>query len=374
MAGVSLSYAPLALPSSYRRYMKNEGEISFGSGNTVKLDQDGLLLGIIIRFSGTVVTGATAPVLQPGPAPWNIATPTVSVAGPGTPVLLPGELLNQFAQEINPQYLDKITWLPATPAASTTYPVEFGYYIPICVRDQEFMGEPADHVGSIFTGDGKVSVYIGLRPNVAGTGVWFTVPGNATVSGNWGVYSVKLDTPSPDKDASLLQAISWYHGIQIDLDDPLTAVGQQVWKPTVNTVRTYLRLLTFFRNNAGAGDTSLASAAFTGGMMSTLGAVAAGIINWWDTIPEDVQLAYQQLQHRAITGGVYDLDLSRGGSRDQWLDVSNVTSLTITEQMNAVTLAAAKFQTLMEFLEPSPLAQRWFQTAPASVLKQVTGA
>lgn len=374
MAGVSLSYAPLALPSSYRRYMKNEGEIPFGSGNTVKLDQDGLLLGIIIRFVGNVDTGATAPVLQPGPQPWNIATPTVSVAGPGTPVLLPGELLNQFAQEINPQYTDKITWLPANPAASTNYPVEFGYYIPICVRDDEFMGEPADHVGSIFTGDGKVSVYVGLRPNVAGTGVWFTVPGNATVTGNWYVYSVKLDTPSPDKDASLLQAISWYHGIQIDQDNPLTAVGQQVWKPTVNTVRTYLRLLSFFRNNGGTGDSSLASAAFTGGMMSTIAAVASGIINWWDTIPEDVQLAYQQLQHRATQGGVYDLDLSRGGSRDQWLDVSNLTSLTITEQMNSVSLTAAKWQTVYEFLEPSSLAQRWFQTASASVLKQVTGA
>lgn len=374
MPGPSLSYAPLALPATYRRYVKNEGTIPFGSGNTVKLDQDGLLLGIIIRFSGTVVTGATAPVRQPGPQPWNIAKPILNFSGPGTPIQVPGELLNQYLAELNPQYTDSITWLPATPAASTTYPVEFGYFLPICVRDAEILGEPADHVGSIFTGDGKLSCYVGLTPNTAGTSVWFTVPANATVAGNWEIFSVKLDTPDPSEDASILQAISWYHGLQIDIDQQITANSQQVWKPTVNTIRTYLRFLTFFRNNAAGSDSSLASAAFTGGMMQSLQALAAGIQQWWDTVPENVQLAYQQLQHRATTPGVYDLDLSRGGARDGFLDVSNVTSLTITEAMNTPTLTNAKFQTVFEFLEPSSLAAKWFQRASASVLKQVTGA
>jgi len=382
MAGVSLSYAPLQLPPSYKRYLKTEGSIPYASSNQVALDKDGLLLGVIIRFSGTVTTGATAPVFITGvsgasnsPAPWNIASPALQVAGPGTPIGVPGEIANIFAQLANPLYSDQTTWLPASPAASTVYPVEFGYYLPICVRDDEFYGEPADHVGAIYTGDPSITAYIGLTPNPSALATWFTVPGNGTLAGNWTVTSVKLDAPQPSTDPSLLAAISWYHALQLDMNNPLVAVGQQVWTPTVNTVRTYLRLATFFRNNAGSGDASLASAAFTGGMMATLLARAEGIVTWWDTIAENVQLAYQALAYQGqLTRGVYTLDLQRSGDRSQWFDVSSVTSLTITEAMNAVTLTGAKFQTVYEFLQPSPLAQRWFQQASSSVLKNVQGA
>jgi len=380
--GVSLAYAPLQLPPSYRRYMKTEGQIPYGSSNAIALDKDGLLLGLLIRFLGTVTTGATPPVFITGvqglsnsPAPWNIGSPTLQVAGPGTPIGIPGEVANLMAQIANPLYTDQITWLPGTPLASTVYPVEFGYYLPICVRDDEFYGEPADHVGSIYTGDPSITAYVGVTPTVGAGAEWFTVPANATIAGQWTVTSVKLDVPQPSQDASLLAAISWYHAVQMDMNNPLAGVGQQVWTPTVNTVRTYLRLLTLFRNNAGAGDASKSSAAFTGGMMATLLSRAEGIITWWDTIPENVQLAYQALAYQGqITRGAYVLDLARGGARDQWMDVSSVTSLTITEAMNAVALTNAQYQTVYEFLQPSPLAQRWFQQASAAVLKNLQGA
>ncbi len=376
----SLAYAPLVLPPAYRRYYSNEGTIGYKSANKLQIDQDGLLLGLLVRFEGSLVTGATAPTFANASAPYPYNGPgllSVQVAGPGTPVQLYGEDLDQYVRTLNPQYTDDTAQIPTTFAASTTYPLSFGYYIPICVRDDEFLGPPADHLGAIYTGDGKVKVLVGIGTQDFAT-TWFgATAADATISGEWVVTGVKLAAPDPSDDASLLGAISWYHALEIDTDATIASVGQQTHKPVINTPRAYLRIFDIFRNG-GVTAAGPASAAYTRGMMATLLAKAEGIITWWDTLDEDTVLAIMSQAYRktpGAPGGIYILDLNRSGSRDQWLDVSQLTSLTLIESMVAgTTLTEARYVTFTEYVQPSPLAQRWFNAASPQVLKAVESA
>ena len=79
---MTISYAPLELPPAYRRYIKQEGDIQFGSSNGIGIDRDGLLLGLVLRFVGTVTAGATAPIAIDGNnSPHNILSGINFMAG-----------------------------------------------------------------------------------------------------------------------------------------------------------------------------------------------------------------------------------------------------------------------------------------------------
>lgn len=363
----TLAYAPLELPPAYRRYIKLEGDIPYGSSNGISIDRDGLLLGLVLRFSGTVTAGATAPIAIDGNnSPHNILQNINFLAGGnGNTVSIPGDLMDEFYRNLSHNNTDNVTF--PTPAADTSVAVEFGWYVPIVVRDPEFLfSGPGDLAGAIYTGDGGLTCKLSLTWNTAA--VWYSnfAAAAPTVAGTVNVYSHKLDVPQPQNDPMLLAAISWYHAVQMDTDSAISSVGNIVYQPSVGQTRTYARWFEFWQNNG----------VFTAGMLSTLDVKVQGITEWFSNLPEDVLLA----QQRAINGGTMDpgcyvIDLSASKTRDQWIDVTNVTELKLTAQMTAgQELTNANFRTVAEYLQPSALAQKWIAKASAAVQKEAAAA
>lgn len=363
----SIAYAPLELPPAYRRYIKLEGDIQYGSSNGINIDRDGLLLGLVMRFVGTVTAGATAPVAISGNnSPHNIlANVNFLAGGNGNTVSIPGDLLDEFYRNEVRNNTDDVTF--PVPAADATVDVEFGWYIPIAVRDPEYlMGGPGDLVGAIYTGDGGLTCKLSVTWNTGA--VWYSnfAAAAPTIAGQINVYSHKLAVPQPQNDPMLLAAISWYHAIQMDTDSAIPSVGNIVYQPSVGQTRTYLRWFEFWQNNG----------LFTAAMLSTLDVKVQGITEWFSNLPEDVLLA----QQKAVNGGTMDpgcyvIDLSASKTRDQWIDVTNVTEIRLTAQMTAgQALTNATFRTVAEYVQPSSLAQKWIAKASAAVQKEAAAA
>lgn len=365
---MSVSYVPLELPPAYRRYIKLEGEIGYGSGNGISIDRDGLLVGLMLRFVGTVTAGATAPLAIAGVnAPHNILSSINFLAGGnGTIIGAPGDLVDEFYRNLGYNLTDDVTF--PVPAADAAVNIEFGYYLPIAVRDPEFLfSGPGDMLGSIYTGDGGLTCKLSVVWNNGS--VWYSnfAAAAPVIAGQLNVYSHKLDVPQPQNDPMLLAAISWFHAIQQDTDSGLAAVAPVGYQPSVGQTRTYIRFFEFWKNNTGV---------FTAAMLASLDVKVQGLTDWWNTLPEDVLLA----QQKAINGGTMDpgsyvMDLAASKTRDQWLDVTNVTELKLTAAMTAGTvLTNATFQTVAEYVQPSQLAQKWIVKASAAVQKAAAAA
>lgn len=359
-------YAPLILPPSYKRYEAQEGSRNFLDSNALEVNQDGLLLGLDLTFAGTYTTGATAPTPIVGNgAPHNILASVIfSSGGLGQTFYLPGELLHQYNRVLRNGAATAVVGPPATPAASTAYPISFELYLPICVSDPEVFGELGDLAGAIYCADKSSTVR--LKFNWRTTAAWASANAG-TLTGTMTVKSNKLDTPAPDQDGMLLQAISWYHALMMDNDNALSGVGDQTWQPETQTTRVYMRFLEWFRNNGP--DPGV----FTAGMLSTLTSKVSGLVTWEDALTEQQVLQNQNRRYGVgkLDAGTYVIDMAASKTRDQWLDVSEISELKLIAQMTAGTvLTNATWQTVAEYLQPSQLAAKFVRSASSVVLKE----
>jgi len=355
----ALAYAPINLPKRYPLIKNVEGSLPFAADSTsnpLRIDPSGLLLGLLLTFSGTNTTGATAPVPN-NSSPYGLISGVNISTGGGV-----GQSINVSAYELNvaertrePGYVD-------APIVNVTVSVanelQFDLFVPICVRLGDLYAEWTDILGSIFTGDPTISC--NLRVTWADAGQIFSnqAAAAAVIAGTLTVTSYKLDTPNPDQDPMLLAAISWTH-ILIEERLDLGATQNPYLMPT-NEPRVYLRIWNLYGDGASPNFT------WKNGVLTQWDLNLQDYLHFYQNIPEQVLLAEQlRAYDHALPAGTYVADFARSMYRNQWLPVNNVTLF-----KNAPTFTApgagAQVHVVQESIVPSPLARKWMASAQAA--------
>lgn len=351
-----LSYLPLQLPASYRKIYRVEGTVPYaanGQSNPLRIDPSGLLGGLLLTFSGTLTTGATAPTLGNN-SPYGIVKyfTLSSSGGVGRSINIPGYALNVLERLREPDYQDG----PVQPVvASATNVWTFDLYLSVCVRDGDIYGGWSDLLGAIYTGDPQVTVNFSITWNSEATIITNQGAAAAVLAGSFTVTSSKWDTPTPDADMNLLQAISWTHQMIEEINQSITGSGP-LGLPQLPTYeqRVYLRVMDLVLNNG----------AYTNGVYSSIDSNIQNFIDFEQSIPEQVWLARQRRRYiNPPPAGTYCLDFAAGNSRNLWLPVQNVTLWKVTPTISGVALTAASADRISESMVPSPLARKWVQIA-----------
>jgi hypothetical protein len=350
--GRGVDYAPLSLPRRYPRITHVEGSVAWAASTTsnpLRIDQSGLLLGLLCTASFLVTSGTSVPVKN-STAPYGLIQKVILATGGGVgrSFDLSAYQLNAVERARDADYLDDpVTTLTASTQTTWT----FAFYIPVCVRDGDIYSGYSDYIGAIYTGDPEVTCNFQVVWG-AGTDIFSTVNGAVVNSGTLTVSSFKLDVPTPDRDPMIAAAISWVHMIVQDFVLTPTATGplSGILLPTAEP-RVYLRhCLTMFNN----------------------GAYANGIISFWDlnlqdylhfmeSVPEQVLLEQQLKRYNlALPVGTYVADFAVADVRTQWLPVDKVTLFkSIPTITSGLSLVSARAEVINESLVPSPLARKW---------------
>jgi hypothetical protein len=351
-----LSYLPLQLPASYRKIYRVEGTVPYaanGQSNPLRIDPSGLLGGLLLTFSGTLTTTSTAPTLTNG-SPYSIVKYfTLSTSGGvGRSINIPGYALNVMERLREPDYADG----PVTPTtASSTLNWSFDLYLSVCVRDGDIYGGWSDLLGAIYTGDPQVTCNFSVTWNSESTIISNQTSAAAVLAGSFTVTSSKWDTPTPDADMNLLQAISWTHQLIEEIVQPITGSGP-LGLPQLPTYeqRVYLKICDLVLNNG----------AYTNGVYTSIDSSIQNFIDFEQSIPESVWLARQRRRYINVPpAGTYCLDFAAGNSRSLWLPVQNVTLWKVAPTISTVALTAASVDRISESMVPSPLARKWVQIA-----------
>lgn len=370
------AYVPLILPTAYKRYTRLEGSIPFNSGqtsNALRIDPSGTLLTLLCTFTGTISTPASgaAPV-NDARAPWTlIKRVTISGGGPGKVVSIPGYALHvlEIIREADLSLPAPVFTGPAGGGGGASSAVSFDFVIPICVRDGDLVGQWSDYLGCIWCGDQTMQ----LRMTVdwgSTTDVFTTNAGASTISGTLNVTSMKLDTPSPSADASLLTAISWSHQLIAEAENNLiAAAGPLSAVPDLPTAqpRAYLRVFDLVRNGSPLVPAN--------GIYSTLDAELQDTVDFERNVDEQTWLARQARRYgEALPAGTYVLDFSAGNRRDNWLPVGALTLFRFRPTVaTGVTLTGTVMDRYSEVVVPSSLAAPWMQAASPQVLSAALG-
>lgn len=347
-------YLPIALPKRYPRITHVEGTIAFAKNSTsnpLRIDPSGMLLGLLVTFNGTLVTGATAPVPVNGSPYSAISRVTLTVGGGVSRTIdLSAYELNVVERVREQDYVDD----PSTPVvASTTNTWKFAIFVPTCVRDGDLYSEWTDLLGAIWTGDPTITCT--LTMTFADENSLFSNQGAAaaTFAGTFTVTSFKLDTPTPDRDLDLLKGISWSHVCIEERTD--TGSNQMPYLMPTNEPRVYLRLWDIY------GDGAAPNFTYKNGVLTTWDLNLQDYIHFFDTVPEQVLLEQQIRRYiQALPVGSYVADFAAAMYRTQWMPVDRVTLF-----KNQPTVpspgAGAKLFVVQESLVPSPLARKWLQ-------------
>lgn len=364
------AYLPAQIPPAYREYRLQEAIVPVGNANSFQIGADGSLKGLWITAELAFTSPDPAPdMLTTSGQPFNIITNlVVTVGGLGQTVLCPGELLAELNKTYCRQWGSAVVY-PTALTEGDSYKVQFDLYVPICVRDPEVFGAPADYLGLTYTGDKQVQVNVQIQQQDAGLAYTGTPAALGTVTGNFIVASQKLDSPSPDQDPALLAAISWYHAIQNDTVNA-TATASNAYQPSVNQTRIYTKLLTTLRETG----------VFVGGAMGTLGAQVSGIIVMQQPLDEPTLDGIESARYGSkgaataapvssvLLPGVHVLDFGYSETRDQWFAVDDIAEFTATETAN--TGDVNQFATVADYCQPSTNAQKYISVASPDVLKE----
>jgi hypothetical protein len=357
------AYVPLSIPRSYKRYTRVEHKVPFASGadgNSTRIDPAGLLLGLLINISGTIVTSSTKPALHPE-APFNlIKRITLQGGNPGSVISIPGYPLRVLESVREADYVPTFSFAPVD---SDTVPFSFDVMVPVCVRDGDLYGGPTDYLGAIFTGDPTLS--LGLQIDWATEADVFTTHAStSTITAQATVSSFKLDTPVPSADPGLLAAVSWQHrliseqeNVEITGSGPLSKLNPL---PSAQP-RAYLRVLDIVRNNGVPVN----------GVIASIDAELQDTINYERNVPEAAWLARQNRRYTVPPNpGTYCSDFAAGNRRDNWLPVGAINLFTINPTISdAPTLSSASFNRYSECVVPSALANPFMLASTADVLK-----
>lgn len=345
-------YAPLALPKRYAQITHVEGTIAFAkntSSNPLRIDPSGFLHGLLLSFSGTNTTGATAPVNN-NSSPYGLISRVTLTVGGGV-----GRTIDMSAYELNvlerareADYVDS----PSTPvAASSTNTWKFDVFVPTDVRYGDLYAQWTDLTGGIYTGDPTITCTLTLT--FKDENAVFTNQGAAaaTIAGNITVTSYKWDVPQPHKDKELLSAISWSHVMLEERQD--VGANQMPYLMPTNEPRVYLRTALLY------GDGAAPNFSFKNGVLTTWDLNLQDYVHFFDTVPEQVLLAQQLRRYNtALPAGSYIADFSASMYRRQWFPVDKVTLFKNQPTIPSPPAGATVF-VVNESLVPSPLARKW---------------
>jgi hypothetical protein len=355
-----LSYVPLTLPASYRPITRTEGAVAYAANvtsNPLRIDQSGLLTGLLLTFTGTLTTGVTVPLLT-NAAPYSIIkylTLMVS-GGAGRSINVPGYALNMVERTREQDYSDSAV-TPTTASFANVW--TFDLHLPVCVRDGNLYGSWSDYLGAIFTGDPEVSVQLSVTWASEATIISNQGAALAVLAGNLSVTSFKLDVPTPDRDMNLLTAISWTHQL---VDEQVIAIGGAGALGTLPSLpvyepRVYLRIWDLILNNG----------AYANGVVASYDAVIQDYIDFDQALSEQIFLARQRRRYvTPLPAGSYVMDFAAGNTRMFWLPVQHITLFKWTPTISGVGLVNASLERVSESVIPSPLARKWVAVAAAS--------
>lgn len=359
MAAAVPAYLPLALPGAYKRISREEGSVSYAANTTsnpLRIDQAGTLLTLLLRFSGTLTTGTTAPTLASG-APYTILKYVILTVGGGVGRVcaIPGYQLVVFERIREQDFTDGPS-VPVVPSSTNTW--TFDLTVPVCFRDGDLYGEWSDYTGAIFTGDPSLTVQFSVVWGSESTIISNQGSAAATLAGTLTVSSYKLDTPEPCDDPQLLAAISWSHMfIEEKAGIAITGAGKlNLDNLPTSEPKVYLRVL----------DTVINNAVFSNGIYASLDAQLQDMVDFEQTISEQEWIARQRRRYvTPLQAGSYCLDFSAGQRRDNWLNVENITLFKFTPVISGASLTNASMSRYSETLVPSPLARKWIAQAVA---------
>jgi hypothetical protein len=366
VAGGALpAYLPIALPKRYPKMTHVEGAVTFlknSTSNPLRIDPSGLLLGLLVTFNGTLVTGATAPVPING-SPYSVVNRVTLTVGGGVSrtIDVSAYELNAVERTREADYVDD----PSAPVVvSTTNVWKYAFFVPVCVRDGDLYSQWTDLLGAIWTGDPTITCTITFQ--FLDENSLFTNQGAAaaTLAGTFTITSMKLDTPTPDLDSDLLRAISWSHVVIEERND--SGANQMPYLMPTNEPRVYMRIWNLY------GDTAAPNFAYKNGVLTTWDLNLQDYIHFFDTVPEQVLLEQQLRRYTvALPVGTYIADFAASMYRTQWMPVDRVTLF-----KNQPTIPTpggnAHVFLVQESLVPSPLARKWIiQAAQAGNFKLV---
>lgn len=367
------AYVPLKLPNAYKRFTRQELTFPYSPdspGSPQRVDQSGLLLGILISVAGSVHVPAAGGAPTPHPeAPYNlISALTLSGGGPGSIITIPGYALMLMERARESSFVPSFSFAPAAGGGGgSVTPFEFDIHMSVAVRDGDLYGEWSDYAGAIYTGDPSLSLQLGVAWSDPTT-VFTANTAGVTIDAVATATTFKLDTPNPSADPGLLAAISWSHQLITEVGNFPFAASGPLGVPQLPTAqpRAYLRVLDIVRNNPDATfvrpqDGVLAS------ILSTL----QDTVDFERNISEQVWQARQDRRYADVLPvGTYISDFAAGNRRDNWLPVGNLSMFTIIPTISgAPTLAGSYFQRFSEVVIPSAYAAKWLQAASPEVLK-----
>ncbi len=353
-----IDYAPLSLPQRYPKLLHQEGTIALvknSVANPLRIDQSGLLLGVLISFAGTVTNGVTPPVLGNQNPYGLVSRVQLSVGGGvGRLVDVSGYELNVAERTREQDYVDA----PSLPnLASVANAWKFDLFVPVCNRDGDTYANFSDWVGSIFTGDPQVTCNLTL--SFADETAMFSTINGAVVAGTFTITSIKADVPQPSQDNTLWAAISWNHVlIEEYFDSTLSAAGNKTFLMSTNEARVYLRFWILY---ADGGPTVSTGMSYKNGVLSTLDMNIVDYLHPVEQITEQAQLAIQLRRYATpLPVGTYVIDFSASQYRSQWMPVDRISLLKLVPNFSAPG-ASPTLRVMQESVVPSPLARKWGQ-------------
>jgi hypothetical protein len=352
-------YAPLGLPRRYPLITHVEGTIPFlknSTSNPLRVDPSGLLAGLLLTFTGTNTTGATAPT-PTNASPYGLISRVTLATGGGV-----GKSIDISAYELNlaerTRESDYVDDPVVGVTASTANALKFALFVPVCVRLGDLYSEWTDLLGSIFTGDPQVTC--NLTMTFASEFEIFSnqTAAAAVVAGNFTVTSYKYDVPNPDRDPVLLAAISWVHQIIEERSD--TGPVQNPYLMPTNEPRVYLRIWNVYSEQAAAPQDA---ATYKNGVLTLWDMNLQDYLHFFENVPEQAILETQLRRYNvALPAGSYVADFAASMYRTQWLPVERVSLFKNAPTFTAPGVGAIN-RVMQESLVPSPLARKWINAA-----------
>lgn len=357
-------YAPLGLSRRYPLITHVEGSIAFlknSTSNPLRVDPSGLLGGLLLTFKGTNTTGATAPTPTNASPYALISRVSLSTGGGvGKSIDISGYEMNVAERTREQDYLDDPV---VGVAASTANVLTFALFVPVCVRLGDLYSEWTDLLGSIFTGDPQITCNITLT-----FASEFEIFSNQTaaaavVAGTITVTSFKYDVPNPDRDATLLAAISWVHQIIEERSD--AGPAQNPYLMPTNEPRVYLRLWNIYSEQPAAPQDA---ATYKNGVITLWDLNLQDYLHFFENVPEQAILESQIRRYvTALPPGTYVADFAASMYRTQWLPVERVSLFKNAPTFTGPGVGAIN-RVMQESLVPSPLARKWINSGVAAGL------
>lgn len=341
-----------------QRYVRQEGDIAYSSGNTGRqnIGQTDYLTGLTITSVDEVMTGGgtTAPSGLSGAGAFGaLGLVQVTANGGRAPYSLPGYHGDVFYRIHDHDYESNLSADPL-PTATGTADWVTNLHIPLTV-------DPTSERGAFFAGDTTLNLACALTFNPI-TSFVGTVNA-ATFAGSWDVWSEKFSAPQPDQSAAAasgnwLDKISFYHQTQLygtfQLSNGTTNIN-------LETDQDFVRVILIFYTG------SLNAATFDpqDGLYTTLNLKINDVASIFDVVTESrMRQEMVETYKNVLPAGTAVLDFMRvtPPTRRDILPTDPNIAKRLTLQV-ASTSTNNYVDVITESMTDSPFAAKWVQLA-----------